>query len=294
MKYYYDPNSPDKESTSDPNMDPGPASTVPPGTIRETTKTQFAKMKGQPFKVKLKYFLGYYKYQLLGFAAVAAVLISIIVSIATHKDYAFFSMLINSINIDAEAIQDSFGEYAGIDLDTYECYVDANAVSSPNMNSSAELGTDTRFAASISTKDLDCIIANSDMFLQKACNEVFVDLTQVLSDEDIDKFKDRFFYIDASIFDNENYEVTVLETYGTREEQWDRLKIQMDPSGMKKPVAIGIVCEDCELNLKTDCYYSSIPVFGIILNSQRFDTAVSFLHYIYDENVDFTTITSIY
>ena len=294
MKYYYDPNSPNGESKTDPNYENQEASTVPPGTIRETTKSQHEKMKGQPFKVKLKYFFGYYKFHLLAFVIVTGILVSIIVSIATHKDYGFYSMMINSVNINAEAIQESFGHYAGIDLDKYECYIDPNAALSQNANSNAVLGTDAKFAASISTRDLDCIIANSDTFFQKANNEVLADLTTVLSPEDIERFEDQFYYIDASVFDIEDYELPQPDSFGTAEEQWDRLKKQMDPSGMKKPVAVGIVCDDCALNIKTDCYFSSIPVFGIIVNSERFDTAVSFLHYIYDENIDFSQITSIY
>lgn len=295
MKLIYNPDGENTESLEGKAVGNGqnsePEMTVlAEDNVKKSSKVMREKMKDRPFKEKVAYYVSYYKWQAIGLIVGIAIVVSIVTTIANNKDYSFVAMMVNSVNINADKINEDFERYAMLDTKDHRCYIDPNESESIGGASASEIGTATRFTAMISTADLDVAVFNSDLFFIKAYNDVFIDLREVLSPEDIAEYEDRFFYIDMvkvrKYLDDVTASASDLESIGTQEEQRSRLPLYMDPSTMEEPVPVGIVVEDSPLLQTTRAYYDTIPVFGIITNTQKADTAVTFLHYLYDPSVN--------
>lgn len=284
MKLYYQPENNTEENTSNEHVLQG-------HDIRTETKNQHEKMKNRPFKDKLIYFIDYYKFVVLGVVAAIVVLFSIIHAVATHKDYGFVSMMVNSSNIDTDTMAVSFSEYADIDTDTYDIFISANVTDGAGQDISVDSSVSTRFAALMSSQDLDVVVYDSKQFYLKALNSVYADLNSVLSKDDIEKFSDKFYYIDAKDIERAETDESIFIEAGTLNNTPDALKSNlkkhMDPSSMEEPIAIGIVITDAPFIKATDCYFERFPVFGIIVNSKRPEKAIDYLHFLYEPDVDF-------
>ncbi|MCR4788606.1 MAG: hypothetical protein K5888_08465 [Lachnospiraceae bacterium] len=263
-------------------------------SVSEQMLKQAEKMKDKPLKDKLAYFWEYYKMPFIGVIVGIIIVFSIIKAMVTAKDNCFVAMLVNSANIDTIKMSESFGEYAGLDLKKYDCYIDANDPENLLNSNASEYGAATRFTALLSAADLDCVVYDSVVFNNKAVNDVFFDLRTVLSDEDVKRFEKDFYYVDRDtqkkVSEDLSFEGAYNSTRGTVEEQKEDLEKHMDPSSMVDPIPVGIVIINSPMVKKIDSYFELFPVFAIPQNTQRLDTAIAFLHYINDDSVDFTAM----
>jgi|GEM_PF-88837 len=290
MKLYY--NS-DDEGQNSPNPEEKSEHVLQGHDIRVETKNQKEKMKDKPFKEKLGWFFEYYKFHVLGVVVGIIALYSIVHAVITSKDYSFSSMIINSSNIDSEITSELFSEYASLDQEKYNCYIDANEVEKSANSMITDTSVSTRFAAMISSKDLDVIIYDSKEFYEKSLSDFYMDLSTVLSEDDLERFKDNLYYVDRAEMVRAETDETIYNEIQSIPTDYNSLKEELkkhqDPSSMEDPVLVGIVIEDSPFVVKTDCYFEKIPVFAIAINTQRLDAALSFLHFIYEEDIDFTS-----
>lgn len=260
--------------------------------VKEEEKHIRELMKDKPFKEKFLYYFGYYKFAVLGVCVGLGVLISIIYSIVTTKDYAFLCMIINASNLKSESISESFAEYCGIDTENFECLIDAEESETTTGTGINDAGASTRFMAYISSHDLDCAVSDSEIFFKKAINLAYKDVRDVLSPEDISLFEDRFYYIDFDeverLREDPSLDIIRYDDRGSEAAQLSELKKHMDPSGMKKPVPVGIVVTDSPLFTELESYPGMFPVFGFVEGSQRIEKSIEFLHFLYDTDIDYT------
>lgn len=265
--------------------------------IKKAGKAQRAKLKGKPFKEKAAYFVEYYKYPVIAILIGAIIIYSVIASIAANKDYCFSAMMVNSVMIDSESVSQSFAEYSEFDTEKYTCYVDCGAMMSITGFGESDLATSTKFVAMIQSQDLDVVTMDSTNFYTQSLGESMIDLTTVLSKEDLEKHKDRLYYIDYKDIEKKDQNLgepsgSLYNQVDTFEEIREDLEIHRHPENMEKPILVGIIIEDSPLITKTQSYSGLIPVFGIIGNSPRIENAVNFLHYIYDDSVDFSSLVA--
>lgn len=226
-------------------------------SVNEEIRHQSKKMKDKPLKEKLSYFVEYYKWPVLAAIIIIGVLTSIIYTVVSSKDSCFYAMIVNSTNIDSEKLIEGFSTYAQLDTDHYDCLIEANSSEVPNATG-MDMSTSTRFAANISTGELDIVIYDSENFDIKSSHDLFVDLRDILSKEEIQKYEPYFYY--------------------------------MVTTDSNESVPVGIVVSDSNLVSSINAYYGLTPVFGVLKNSQRIDTAVAFLNYIFDSNIDFSSM----
>lgn len=293
MKLYYEESNNDNKEASAPSQH-----TLQGDNIWEETKNQHQKMKDKPFKEKFEYYFGYYKFHALAIVVGIVALISIVKAIASSKDYCFSSLIINSVNINAETLSDDFAQYAMLDTDNYNCYIDANLSDSLSTTGANDGSTSTKFTAMMATKDLDVTVYDSIHFYIKGLNNAFIDLKTVLSDEEIKKYEDYFYYIDgkeiARASEDDSDIIKALEFDGDSKAIDEDIKKHMDPSLMEEPIAIGIIINDSNLIKSTYAYSKNIPVLGIIANSERTETAVKFIEFIFDNDIDFSKHILVY
>lgn len=286
MKLVYNPEGENKPSDNTPH-------TLQGENVREESKDQRQKMKDKPFKEKALYYIEYYKFTALAVAVIAAIVISITMTIINAKDNAFCAMIVNSILLDETKLSDSFSEYSGIDTDEYLCAVSIDSTGEYAGDAQADVAVSSRFAALISSKDLDIMVYNSADFELNAMNECCADLREVLSAEDFEKYKDIMYYVDYAEIRKraESDEMIALDyTKPTAEEIAANLEEHMNPDKYEEPIPVGIVIKDSPMVVTTECYPITTPVLGIAVNTQRLDKAIDFIHYIFDKSVDFKAI----
>lgn len=259
--------------------------------IREQTK----KFKDMSLKEKWEYFWEYYKINVIVIVIVGAFLISMIHNFVTAKDYCFNGLLLNASMMDQEKIAASFAEYAGLDTDKYECYIDASSTLSYQNPSEYELATSQRIVALIQSKELDGMLFDAEVFYNYAFNQVFMDLREVYTAEELAGYEGRIYYIDkAEIRRAEESEKASSEKYTlvtlTPDEVIAEAQTHRDPSAMEEPIPVGIFVDDSPFAKKSKAYLGVVPIYGISTTSQRVEVSKQFLNYLFDDTIDFANM----
>ena len=172
-------------------------------TLREAAVYQIKQLKGKPLKVKLVHVLTYYWVPIVAILAIVVFMISLGVHYANQKESALMMCCINSI-ADENRVQeylDSFASSSGIDKSEYE--VSARLDLTIN-ESEMELGYQNAqlIAGMMATQSLDIISADKENILRYSYQDVFLDLSQLLSPEAIKKLEPYFIYVDQDFLRN--------------------------------------------------------------------------------------------
>jgi hypothetical protein len=251
----------------------------------EIRAEQRAALEKMTRKEKLAYFWEYYRYHLLIGIMVLAVAINLITSIVNQKPYAFYAMMINSFELDAEAIQDEFGAYAGFDLQRTACLIDVTTFLNLDSLDQYNIASIQRVLALTSAGDLDVITSDGTTFTYFAEAELLMDLREVLSAEELALYEDNIFYIDMAFIErrknDDNIEASDYLTVKSYEEKLSDLEEHRSAEEMETPVPVGIFIADAALIEATGAYPTLPPVFGISISSQRTEAGVRFLEFLW-------------
>ena len=173
--------------------------------------------------------------------------------ITSPKDTAFAAYFYNITNgTPADtSLQDGFIEHAGIDTDEHFAYLDVTMFFDLEAQNPESYNQMNKAMAVIYSGELDLIVADTKTIDYYAYGEYIHDVTTILPDDLLDKFKDKLYY--ASVGEN----------------------------GDKLPV--GIYVGDSPKLIQYNYYDKGDPVFSFIINSNSIDNAVEFLRYLYLE-----------
>ncbi|MDO4284990.1 MAG: hypothetical protein Q4C60_06600 [Eubacteriales bacterium] len=277
--------------------------------ISDEIREQRQKLKGQGAKAHLSYFMTYYKYPTLAAIAVIAMVISIVHSIATNKPSAISAIFLNASNPEltsgSEWIDASFCEYAGIDTEEYSVTIDTSSYLTPGgATSQMEMGTTEKIMAYAAAKDLDVLMADPYNFQNYAKSEMYIDLRTVLTEEQQEKYEPYYYYVDGALYDAD-VDLTASEetadTGATTQEEAEAaalfddsvtqeliareqkdVYVSPDPSEMEDPIPVGVIMTDAPYLSSIELYGNTVPVLGIVASSERTETAVLMLEYLWD------------
>ncbi|MCM1156150.1 MAG: hypothetical protein NC314_11955 [Roseburia sp.] len=258
------------------------------GEIRE----QHQKTKDMSLKGKLSYFWYYYKIHTLVVITITAFIIMFVYQYVTNKDYAFYAAIVNADVSYAEGDRwdDEFAQYAGIDLDEYECYIDTSFMLAKNDTSQYSVSSTEKLLVMIQSGVIDVIVADTAVFEGYARNEMFADLSTLLPADLLEKYKDCLYYTDAAAFDSSDD-----DTFYSMDELPDPdtfIIDHHDPASMEQPVVVGICLPQDSKIMNSGCYdylsasdttyqgYPSEAVLGIPLSATRFETIFQFLTFL--------------
>lgn len=243
--------------------------------MHDEIREQNAKLKNASLKEKLAYFKDYYLkttiFIIIGICFFGALLHSML---SGPKDTAFAALFFNDLGDSSDTtLADNFAEYMGIDTEEHDVYIDASMNYHDTQNVTEEFPTEEstdyslgaasmysydgyvdieKSMALIASKELDVIVGDEEAFSYYARAECFADVTTILSDEQLEKFKDDLFYY-------------------TNSETGETLPVGIYVTGAAK-------LEEFYY------YYGNVePIFGFVVNSQNPDNALAFLDYIYAE-----------
>ena len=260
--------------------------------IREQQKQAFSTMNS---KEKLAYFWDYYKIHVFVLIVVIAMVSTFIYQYVTNKDYGFYISFVNAAitgqNQDlASEWAAEFQEYAGIDSNEYQVYIDTSVILSEDMGTSYSVSDEEKLFVMTQVGTVNAIIAETKTFEKYSQSEYFYNLENVLSAEEIEKYRPYFYYTDAATFDTEDD-----DTFYEASERKDPAKLTInhrDPSDMEQPVAVGIILTSDNKLADTGYYtyltsdeydyqgYPSETVLGIPVSNKEPELAVRFLEFL--------------
>ncbi|MCL2052392.1 MAG: hypothetical protein FWG91_11805 [Lachnospiraceae bacterium] len=251
----------------------------------EIRAEQKAALKDMSRKKKLAYFWEYYKIHTIVTIISCAVLFSILYNMFTNKDYSFYAIIINSYELSGETIADEFSTFALLDNDRTKCFVETDTHLDIDDFSPYEAATVQRIMATVIAGQLDTIIADAHTFTYFSDAEFFEDLRLILSEDELKRYEDRFFYLDQALIDERNNTQNLddfLEiTIKTPAEKIAEIDWRSQPEQMKNPVPVGIFITDSPL-IKDAYFDNAFPVLGIVGTSTKIESAVLFAEFLLD------------
>ncbi|MCM1126362.1 MAG: hypothetical protein NC429_07805 [Lachnospiraceae bacterium] len=267
--------------------------------VQDEIRQQQQKLKGRPFKEKLQYFWYYYKIHTIVILAVIFFGITLIHDITSAKDYIFYGVMLNAVQLSEEGMENAFSEYAGLDADTYECFIDTSSTLSYRTATQYDMATSQKLIALVQTKDLDAAVFDSEVYNNYANNGLFLDLSTVFTAEELQKYEDYLYYIDKAEVDradedtdyvNEDLLSSAESAMLSNDDVLKEAETHRHPENMEQPIPVGIFIEDSPFVQKSKAYDILKPVYGISATTTRLDTAKKYLEFLWDEQIDFASM----
>lgn len=240
-------------------------------TTREAAIQQLKALKGQPLKVKLKYICTYYWLPIVAFIAIVAITASCLHYLMTAKKTLLNVSVQNLAMADenADRFMASFAQRAGIDLEKEQIVMSADRTSMGN-----ELGAyeGEVLAAQIVGGMVDVLISDEETISQWLYQDIFADLSELLTEEQLDTYKGSFLYLDAAVLrktdELNDTERTISFPDPTK------------PEEMEEPVPVAVVLSaDSEFTRQLFPGVETMAM-GIVGNASNVQNALAFLKYI--------------
>lgn len=233
---------------------------------------QIKKLKGKSLKQKLEHIFTYYWIPILVVAVTLGFTVSYAVHLSTVKDPGLTVTCINAYaeQDQADAYITEFSRQTDIDLDKYEVRLSTDMVIF-NDNPIESYETIEVLYAQIGAQIIDVMVSDSQTLCQFIYQEIFDDLTQVLSPEQQAKYEQYYLYMDMA----------VLKELGTLTDGTIEYPDPTKPELMTEPVPVALLLPE-NGQFQQLCYpqTSGEVAIGILSNSLNISNALSFLDYI--------------
>lgn len=228
-------------------------------------------VKSMTLVEKIKYYLYYYKVHLI----IGIILIwggSVMINgIINQKDIVISAKIIN-----VKEIKDSNTKFleelttaVQLEEETQRLEIDINSYLNYEEQDTTHINQELQMDTMIGIGQLDIIATDETTFRYIAQNDKFVDLYQVLTEEQILELEPYFYYIDAYAYEEKYEAMEDTSVYYVFPEYNAHSK-----EGMRNPIAIGIyVQEDMFLR---DCYElrDGEVVVGLVNTGERLENAL--------------------
>ena len=246
-------------------------------------KKERESIKDKPFKEKLRYFWYYYKLHAAAVVFFLIIVITLIHDVTTYKDIVFDATFINAYATDRNAeFINEFAQLTDIDLKKYQVYLDTNMYFNMTSYDELSIAAAQKFLAMSAAGEIDVVVAGHDVFATYADSGSFQDLRDFLTEEQIEKYKDHFFYFDQTLLDREiDFEAVSNSEFSIPEDTTNR----RNPDAMEDPVPVGILLEDSLNDRLIDAgYYTEEQeiIFAIMANSENKIYCQQFLDWLTD------------
>lgn len=252
--------------------------------LMDEFKEERDKIKNAPFKEKFNYYWGYYKFH--AFAVIfGLIFLFVIIRDVTRKQetYLFVAILncLETSSENAESFLNDYIDYAEleVDKDNYVLF-DSSMTLTDMAQNEAEMASNQRMLVYTSTGQIDVILTGSDIFAEYANGEMFYDLRDLLTPDQIEKYSQYFYYVDKSVVEILNSDAAIYNEDGYEEPE---IPDPAAPEEMEEPIPVGLFVTDCQ-KLKDSYAFigDEYIAMGFMLNSQRLDNLLKFIDYIYE------------
>ena len=241
--------------------------------INEEKRHQWQALKGMGFKAHWDYFWDYYKVHVIVAVVLIIGIVSLVKDIVNQKPDAVSVTIINAAGIsDASSLKAGFAEYENIDTTKYNVAIDSTSAINLQNPDSYTIANSERIYSMIAAHDLDVIMADTDVFENYSKNEMFIDLSEYFSEEELSALGDNIFYVDTADYNSgDDY----------LEEGSDSKKDENDDADVvHELIPVGIILKDNPHLKSLEYYQYSTPVVGLAVASERSATGADFIRYL--------------
>ena len=239
-------------------------------------------IKQGTWEQKLGYFWDYYKWHTIIIIIVVCAIISITYNIVTQKDKALSGILLNAYEYDMENpetnLVDEFIELANIDTSEYEVVLNTGLSYLPEDaegGSSYNYSTSQVITAQSGAGELDFVAGPHSSIKDWAYKGLFVDLRDILTDEQLAIFEPYFLYIDMDVIEK-------------RQEAWDKMEDataivipeNLSSEDMAKPVPVMIDMTKSQKLLDAYGYDIENLAIGVVSKTSNVENTLTFLEYL--------------
>ena len=247
-------------------------------TEKERVKAQRKEyLENATFKQKLLYFWEYYKIHTIVVLLIVIIVSNFIYHKVTDPELILNGLFLNIYNTQSETSASDLGkeflELQGIDTNEYN--VSFNEGLYLTGDDSTDYETSQAVWVQCAAGAVDFIVSPEEHLLDYAYNEYFTDLTTVLSEEQIEKYKPYLLYIDGAVVEeidkaseDLNNETEIVLPDCTR------------PEEMQEPIPVFIDMTKCEKLLEVYGSATDSLVFGILVNASAPELTIDFLDYL--------------
>lgn len=242
--------------------------------VMDEFKEERSAIKNGTPKQKLAYFFDYYKWYVV-FGVIAIIFAgTFIYHAATNKDTAFYAMLFNASAYDYSAETentDAFAAYAGIDTGKYNIIYDTSV----RFGTGSDYYAAQQILVHVSAAEVDVMVSDNASLLQYAYIGDFYDLRDFLNPEQLEMYKDSFYYIDGTVMEEieaarKDYEHEYVAVYGD----------PRHPENMQDPIPVGIYLRaECPL-LQDYLFSGDNPAVSVLINTKHPETASRFIDFL--------------
>lgn len=245
--------------------------------INEEKRNQWQALKGMGFKAHWDYFWDYYKIHVIVGIIVIAVTISLVKDIVSQKPFALSCTFVNTASMnEPTALTDGFAEYEHIDTSKYTVSIDASSTIDMDNPDQYTVANAERIYAMIAARDLDIIMADEKIFRNYVGNEMYQDLSEFFTAEEIASLGDKIVYVDKdSLVKEEAPAEDISATPKTA-----TLITNPDESEKSNLIPIGIKLENNHHLNELEYYPGEAAYIGIVTATERTDTAADFIRYL--------------
>ena len=249
--------------------------------VMDEFKEEREALKHGTFKQKFSYFLDYYKWYVIAAVLILFFAGSLIYQAVTQKDRAIFVALLNVYELEpSEEYPARFAEYIGIDPDEYDVYFDTSMhMDSSDLTAYDEttMATTQKLMVYIAAKEIDVLIANESTTNSYAYNETFYDLSAVLSEEQFEKYKPYFYYMDQAVAEAINEADNTGEEYVSVPDY----PSPRNPEAMENPIPVGIYLDEADALMENYYFTDGTVILTIPANTEHLDAAKQYIDFIF-------------
>lgn len=249
--------------------------------VMDEFREEREKVKHGTFQEKWKYFWDYYKWHVIGGTLAVIMVVWLVHDVVTQEDSVLYVALINCASVydDSEYVS-SVTEYLGVESgETITIESSLDVTDDTTAYTSYEV-----IAVRIASNEMDVMVADEEFISDYAQEDSLVDLTTVMSEEQLERYSDYFYYVDYALIESGYYEETAYE-----DQVFDGTAVHASPEDMEQPVAVGVyisttdeagdyVCTSSDFN--SNYYYGTEAIFSLMCYTEHAEMALQFLDYI--------------
>lgn len=245
--------------------------------VMDEFKQEREAVKNQTPKQKLAYFWDYYKWHVIIGIIVIIAAASLIHQMTTRKETAFYALMLNATEYnfleDTSVNTAAFAEYADIDENKYQIMYDTS------VQIGTEAGDDYNSAQKlmvyIAAGELDVMVSDSDSLLKYAYQGQFQDLRDFLTEEQLAKYENSFYYLDGAVMEeieaaSDAYDFEYAPEYGDPQH----------PEEMDEPIPVGIFLNESSPLLKDYYFRGDNVAVSVLINTKRPEMASDFIDFL--------------
>lgn len=248
--------------------------------VMDEFKEERASIRTASTRQKYQYFKDYYRTPLIIVICVVAFAGILLYQFVTKKDSAFYAAMLNcSPYPDNEWFEEGFLESAGIDKEQYDITLDTAVYLKLNSTDEDSMITIQKIETYSGGGTLDVLMGGGDAFAYYANSVALRDLREFMTEEQLAKYQDSFYYIDLALQDK-------LQEYTAADEvfDWSAVPDPRKPEEMEDPVPVAVYVDSSE-KLGQAYYFKNAEngvAMGMFANSSHPDHFTAFLDYLFE------------